>query len=134
MFCSLPTNHVQCLSNKPGNATTLYRGAHSTLFVAWHCALHRKYSGVTSRVPSVHMVAARLYWKRAMIRTWCMWATSHPHCMDRLRKHYSHLVGGWFLAKKAAWFWVGVRLPKVLTIGCLLMKGHGQSHKSAYYG
>jgi len=22
--------------------------------------------------------------------------------MDRLRKHYSHLVGGWFLARKAA--------------------------------
>ena len=30
--------------------------------------------------------------------------------------------------------WVGVRLPKVLTIACSLMNGHGQSHKSAYYG
>ena len=29
-------------------------------------------------------------------------ATSHPDCMDRLRKHYSHLAKGWFLAKKAA--------------------------------
>ena len=24
-------------------------------------------------------------------------------CMDRLTKHYSHLVEGWFLAGKAAW-------------------------------
>ena len=23
--------------------------------------------------------------------------------MDRLRKHYSHLAEGWFLARKAAW-------------------------------
>ena len=50
---------------------------------------------------AVHMVDARLYCERAMFRTW--WATSHPHCMDRLRKHYSHLVGGSFLARKAAW-------------------------------
>ena len=26
-----------------------------------------------------------------------------PGCMDRLRKHYSHLLGGSFLAWKAAW-------------------------------
>ena len=31
------------------------------------------------------------------------WATSHPDCMDRLRKHCFHLVEGWFLARKAAW-------------------------------
>ena len=31
------------------------------------------------------------------------WATSHPHCMDRLTKHCPHLVEGWFLARKAAW-------------------------------
>ena len=30
-------------------------------------------------------------------------ATSHPESMDRLRKYYSHLVGGWFLARRAAW-------------------------------
>ena len=29
--------------------------------------------------------------------------TPRPDCMDRLRKHYSHLAEGWFLAKKAAW-------------------------------
>ena len=26
-----------------------------------------------------------------------------PDYMDRLRKHYSHLAEGWFLARKAAW-------------------------------
>ena len=31
------------------------------------------------------------------------WATPRPDCMDRLRKHYSHLAEGWFLARKAAW-------------------------------
>ena len=31
------------------------------------------------------------------------WAISHPNCMDRLRKHYSYLVGSWFLANKASW-------------------------------
>ena len=28
---------------------------------------------------------------------------SHPGCMDRLRKHYSHLIGGSFEARKGAW-------------------------------
>ena len=50
---------------------------------------------------AVHMVAARVGCKRAMVRIG--WATSHHDCVDRLRKHYSHLVGGWFLARKAAW-------------------------------
>ena len=45
----------------------------------------------------MHMVAARLGCERGMVVTG--WATSHP---DRLRNHYSHPVGGWFLAKKAA--------------------------------
>ena len=51
----------------------------------------------------MHMVAvaARIGCERAMVGTG--WATSCPDCMDRLRKHYSHLVGGWFLARKAAW-------------------------------
>ena len=49
----------------------------------------------------MHLVAARRGCERAMVGTG--WATSHPDCMDRLRKHYSHLVGGWFLARKAAW-------------------------------
>ena len=49
----------------------------------------------------MHMMAARLGCERAMVGTWP--PTSHPKCMDRLRKHYSYLVGGWFLARKAAW-------------------------------
>ena len=38
----------------------------------------------------MHMVAARLGFERAMVGT--EWATSCPDCMDRLRKHYSHIV------------------------------------------
>ena len=34
---------------------------------------------------------------------WTGWANSCPGCMDRLRKRYSHLVGGSFLAGKVAW-------------------------------
>ena len=49
----------------------------------------------------MHMVAARLDYERAVVGT--RWATFHPDCMDRLRKHYSHLVEGWFLARKAVW-------------------------------
>ena len=48
------------------------------------------------------MVAARLGCERAVVRTG--WATSHTDCMDRLRKHHSHLIyTGLVLAKKAAW-------------------------------
>jgi len=50
---------------------------------------------------AVHVVAARLGCERAMVGTGR--ATSHPDSMDRLRKHYSHLVEAWFLARKAAW-------------------------------
>ena len=49
----------------------------------------------------MHMVAARLGCQSTMVGTG--WANSCPGCMDRLRKHYSHLVGGSFLAGKVAW-------------------------------
>ena len=49
----------------------------------------------------MHMVAARLGFEKVMVGT--EWATSCPDCMDKLRKHYSHLTEGWFLARKAAW-------------------------------
>ena len=49
----------------------------------------------------MHMVAARLGFEKAMVGT--RWATPRPDCMDRLRKHYSHLAEGWLLARKAAW-------------------------------
>jgi len=49
----------------------------------------------------VHVVAARLGFQKAMVGTGR--ATPRPDCMDRLRKHYSHLAEGWFLARKAAW-------------------------------
>ena len=49
----------------------------------------------------MHMVAARLGCQSAMVGTG--WANSCLGCMDRLRKRYSHLVGGSFLAGKVAW-------------------------------
>ena len=49
----------------------------------------------------MHMVAARLDFEKAMVGT--RRATPRSDCMDRLRKHYSHLAEGWFLARKAAW-------------------------------
>ena len=72
----------------------------------------------------MHMVAARLGCKSAMVRT--RWANSHPGCMDRLRKCYSHLLGGSFLAGKAAYALSGcLTPPRVLTVACSLMSGHG---------
>ena len=48
----------------------------------------------------MHMVASRLSCESAMVGTG--WANSCPGCMDRLRKCYFPLVGGSFLAGKAA--------------------------------
>ena len=50
---------------------------------------------------AVHMAAARLGCKRTVVGTG--WANSWPGCMSRLRKCYSHLSGGSFLAGKASW-------------------------------
>ena len=50
---------------------------------------------------AVHMVAARLGFEKAKVGTGR--AIPRPDCMDRLRKHYSHLAEGWLLARKAAW-------------------------------
>ena len=49
----------------------------------------------------MHTVAARLGCQSTMVGT--RWANSCPGYMDRLRKRYSYLVGGSFLAGKAAW-------------------------------
>ena len=51
--------------------------------------------------PPLDTTTARLGFEKAMVGTGR--ATSHPDCMDRLRKHDSHLVEAWFLARKAAW-------------------------------
>ena len=49
----------------------------------------------------MHMAVARLGYKRTMVGTG--WANSHPGCMSRLKKCYSRLSGGSFLAGKASW-------------------------------
>ena len=88
----------------------------------------------------MHMVAARLGFEKTMVGT--RWATPRPDCMDRLRKHYSHLAEGWFLARKAAWslsgcmatnsadYYVLVNEWGVVKVTRLLIKagsGHGLS-------
>ena len=50
------------------------------------------------------------------------WTNSCFGCINRLRKHYSHLVEGTFLAGKAPWVLNGC-LP--LSIARSLMSGHG---------
>ena len=56
--------------------------------------------GVTRRVTCTWQLLG-FGCKSTMVGT--RWANSCPGCMDRLRKHYSHLVGGSFLAGKATW-------------------------------
>ena len=46
----------------------------------------------------MHMVAARLGYQSAMVGT--RWANSRPCCVDRLRKHYSHLLGGFISGRE----------------------------------
>ena len=45
----------------------------------------------------MHMVATRLGCERVMVEI--VWATSYPDCMDRLTKHHSHLVEGFWQGK-----------------------------------
>ena len=69
---------------------------------------------------------------------WDQVTTPHPDFMDRLRKHYSHLVEVWFLARKAAWAMSGCMTTEycmlvnewVWSVTSLLIKagsGHGFS-------
>ena len=56
---------------------------------------------VAARLGFEKAMAARLGFEKAMVGI--RRATPRPDCMDRLRKHYSHLAEGWLLARKAAW-------------------------------
>ena len=60
-------------------------------------------------------------------------ATPRPDCMDRLRKNYSHLAEGWFLARKAAWALSGCMSTDSADYYVLLMSGCGQSHETAFF-
>ena len=57
--------------------------------------------------------------------------TPRPDCMDRLRKHYSHLVEDWFLARKAAWALSGCMATDSADYCMLVMSGFVQSHETA---
>ena len=80
---------------------------------------------------AVHIVAARLGFKKAMVGTGR--ATHHPDCMDRLRKYYSHLAEGWFLARKAGWAPSGC-MPTYSADYYMLVNECvcGQSYETAY--
>ena len=66
----------------------------------------------------MHMAAARLGCKKAIVGS--RRANSRPGCMNRRRKCYSHLVGGLFLAGKAAWALRGY-LPTENADYCMLV-------------
>ena len=92
-------------SHRSGKQVPIARNSivHFWLHHTSHCA--EKIVSVHLRAGSAsggwgHMVAAWLSYERAMVGI--RWATPFPDCMDRLRKYYSHLVEGWFLARKAA--------------------------------
>ena len=55
-----------------------------------------------------------------------------PPRMDKLRKYYSHLVGSWFLARKAAWALGRCSTTRSADYFMLVNEWDGQSHKSAY--
>ena len=82
------------------------RVVQKTVFVRWHAVSvlaervgQREVDGVTCRVLCTWWLLAL-----AVKGSWLgPGGPPPPDCMDRLRKHYSHLVGGLFLARKAAW-------------------------------
>lgn len=61
---------------------------------------------------AVHMAAAKLGCKRAMIGT--VWAHSHPGCVNRLRECYSHLVGVHFWQGRLLGFRMGICQMRIL--------------------
>ena len=104
--------------------------------VTWYCALRRKdglcalaHRFCVSRKGgtggggwghpqgAVHMAAARLGCKRAMVGT--EWANSRPGCMNRHRKCYSHLRGVW-QGRLHAWTLSGY-LPNENADYCMLI-------------
>jgi len=82
---------------------------------------------------AVHMVAARLGFEKAMVGNCTGRATPCPDCIDKLRKHYSHLAEGWFLTRKAAnWALSRCMATNSADYCKLVMSGCGQSHETTY--
>ena len=57
-------------------------------------------------------------------------ATPCPDCIDRLKKHYSQLAEGWFLARKAAWSLSGCMGTNRADYYVLINEWVCQSHKT----
>ena len=74
--------------------------------------------GVTRRVLCTLQLLNLFGCKRVMVGT--RWVNSCPGCMNRLRKCYSHLLGGSFLARKASWVLNGC-LPTKNADYCVLV-------------
>ena len=84
------------------------------------CVSRKGETGGGSPQADMHMVAARVGCQSAMVGT--SWAKSCPACVDMLRKRYSHLVGGSFLAEKAAWALNGCMTTESADY-CMLVNG-----------
>ena len=116
---------------------------YSTLLITSHCALRRN-------IVSAHLCAGSALAKKVgqggvTHRVTCTWwllglaVKGHgwDHvghflpCMDRLRKHYSHLVEGWFLASKAAWALSGCMTSNSADY-CMLVNEWGWSKSWVY--
>ena len=84
------------------STTRLHHTAHcaeKTLvhrFVSAERVGQREVGGFTRRVTCTWWLLGLAV--KVMVGT--KWSTSHPDCMDRLTKHYSHLVGGLISGKE----------------------------------
>ena len=78
----------------------------------------------------MHMEAARLGFEKAMVGT--QRASPRSDCMDKLRKYYSNLAEGWFLARMAAWSLSGCMATDSADYYMLVNGGCGQSYETAY--
>ena len=65
-----------------------------------------------------------------MVGTWR--ATLRPDSMDRLRKHYSHIAEGWFLARKAAWALSRCMANSIADYYMLVNEWVWSNHETAY--
>ena len=85
---------------------------YSALLVTSHCTLCNRIAHCAEKIVSgacAQVLRQQKGWEgevggcrpQVLKRPWLV--PGHPDCMDRLRKHYSHLVDSRFLVRMAAW-------------------------------
>jgi len=89
----------------------LHHAAHCTALVHKFCVSRKGWTGGSRWGCCAHGSCQDGPW-RDMVSTG--WTSSYPDCIDRLRKHYSDLAGGWFLAGKAAWSLCQTRIVTIV--------------------